>query len=174
MATSLEKFNSVKDKRTELNKALLKPNKENSNVTEEQRKKKGKEGETVYPVRRYSFTSELLTILDIIKCNNKPPSPAPQSRINPREGQKCSIFPSLILGGGGGSCFEFSIYFVQDCHLVHNKVEKLTPIPPISGMRPCEAQKRALFPSSILGAGGGGGSSFSIYFVQDCGILRVR
>ena len=77
IATSLEKFNSLKDKPTELNKALLKPNMENSNVTEEQRKKKGKEGETIYPVRRYSFTSELLTILDRTKCNNKPPSPAP-------------------------------------------------------------------------------------------------
>ena len=41
IATTLEKFNSVKDKRTELNKALLKPNKENSNVTEEQKKEKG-------------------------------------------------------------------------------------------------------------------------------------
>ena len=40
-ATSLEKFNSLKDKPTELNEALLKPNKENSNVTEEQKKEKG-------------------------------------------------------------------------------------------------------------------------------------
>ena len=41
IATSLEKFNSLKDKPTELNEALLKPNKENSNVTEEQKKEKG-------------------------------------------------------------------------------------------------------------------------------------
>ena len=39
-ATSLEKFNSLKDKPTELNEALLKPNNENSNVTEEQKKEK--------------------------------------------------------------------------------------------------------------------------------------
>ena len=41
IATSLEKFNSLKDKPTELNEALLKPNNENSNVTGEQKKEKG-------------------------------------------------------------------------------------------------------------------------------------
>ena len=41
IATSLEKFNFLENKPTELNKALLKPNKENSNVTEEQKKEKG-------------------------------------------------------------------------------------------------------------------------------------
>ena len=39
------------------------------------------------------------------------------------------------------------------------------PSPPKSRMKPREGQKRAIFPSLIWG---GGGSRFSIYFVQDC------
>ena len=38
---------------------------------------------------------------------------SPKSRMKLREGQKRSIFPSLIWAGEGGS--RFSIYFVQDC-----------------------------------------------------------
>lgn len=49
IATSLEKFNSLKDKPTELNEALLKPNKENSNVTEEQKKEKGQRRRNCLP-----------------------------------------------------------------------------------------------------------------------------
>ena len=50
-------------------------------------------------------------------------------------------------------------------NLGQNKMEQQTPIPPKSRMKPREGQKRAIFPSLIWG---GGGSRFSIYFVQDC------
>ena len=41
-------------------------------------------------------------ILDKIKWNSKPhPPPAPKARMKAREGQKRTIFPSLIWGGGG-------------------------------------------------------------------------
>ena len=52
-------------------------------------------------------------------------------------------------------------------NLGQNKMERQTPIPPPpakSRMKPREGQKRAIFPSLILGRGGG--SRFSIYFVQ--------
>ena len=49
-------------------------------------------------------------------------------------------------------------------------MEQQTPIPPKSRMKAREGQKRAIFPSLIWG-GGGGGSRFSIYFVQDCSNL---
>ena len=50
-------------------------------------------------------------------------------------------------------------------------MEQQTPIPTKSRMRPREGQKSAIFPSLIWGGGrqeGGGGSRFSVYFVQDC------
>ena len=49
-------------------------------------------------------------------------------------------------------------------------MEQQTPIPPKSRMKLREGQKRAIFPFLIWGAGWGGGegSRFSIYFVQDC------
>ena len=54
--------------------------------------------------------------------------------------------------------------------LGQNKMERQTPITtPKSRMKPREGQKRAIFPSLIWG-GGGGGSRFSIYFVQDCSL----
>ena len=49
----------------------------------------------------------VVTILDRIKWNRKPPSP-PKSRMKPKR----AIFLSLICGGGG---VQFPIYFVQDC-----------------------------------------------------------
>ena len=50
-------------------------------------------------------------------------------------------------------------------NLGQNKMEQQTPIPSKSRMKPREGQKRAIFPSLIWE---GGGSWFSIYFVQDC------
>ena len=53
----------------------------------------------------------VVTILDRIKWNSKPPSPPPpppKSRMKPKR----AIFLSLICGGGG---VQFPIYFVQDC-----------------------------------------------------------
>ena len=48
-------------------------------------------------------------------------------------------------------------------------MELQTPIPFKSRMKPRERQKCAIFPSLIWsGEGGGGGSRFSIYFVQAC------
>ena len=52
-------------------------------------------------------------------------------------------------------------------NLGQHKMEQQTPIPPKSRMKPCERQKRAIFPSLIWGEGG---SRFSIYFVQDCNL----
>ena len=54
-------------------------------------------------------------------------------------------------------------------------MEQQTPIPPPlkSRMKPREGQKSAIFPSLIWGEGGGG-SRFSIYFVQDCSSMQVR
>ena len=48
-------------------------------------------------------------------------------------------------------------------------MEQQTPIPPPpkSRMKAREEQKRAIFPSLIWG---GGGSRFSIYFVQECNL----
>ena len=53
-------------------------------------------------------------------------------------------------------------------NLGQNKMEQQTPIPLKSRMKPRAGwgQKRAIFPSLIWG--GGGGSRFSIYLVQDC------
>ena len=42
------------------------------------------------------------------------PSPPAKARMKAREGQKRTIFPSLIWGGGEGGS-RFSIDFVQDC-----------------------------------------------------------
>ena len=109
------------------------------------------------------------------KMEQQTPIPPP-AQIKDKASRRAKMrhFPIFDFGGrGGGVYFEFSIFFVQDCNLGQNKIEQLTPIPPISRMKPCEAQKRAFFPSLILG-GGGRGSSFSIYFVRDCGILHVR
>ena len=67
---------------------------------------------------------------------------------------------------------------VSDYNLGQNKVEQQTLIPPPplkSRMKPREGQKSAIFPSLIWGEGeGGGGSRFSIYFVQDCSSMQVR
>ena len=54
-------------------------------------------------------------------------------------------------------------------------MEQQTPIPsPLkSRMKPREGQKSAILPSLIWG-GEGGGSRFSIYFVQDCSSMQVR
>ena len=46
------------------------------------------------------------------KMEQQTPTPTPKSRMKAREGQKRTIFPSLIWGGGGS---RFFIYFVQDC-----------------------------------------------------------
>ena len=54
-------------------------------------------------------------------------------------------------------------------NLGQNKMEQKTPIPTKSRMKPREGQKRAIFPSLIWG--GGEGSRFSIYFVQDCSYI---
>ena len=56
----------------------------------------------------------------------------------------------------------------QSYNLGQNKMEQQTliPPPPKSRMKPREGQKRAIFPSLIWG--GGVGSRFSMYFVQDC------
>ena len=51
-----------------------------------------------------------------------------------------------------------------------NKMEQQTPIPPKSRMKPREGQKRAIFLSLIWE---GGGSWFSIYFVQDCSLKNI-
>ena len=55
-------------------------------------------------------------------------------------------------------------------NLGQNKMEQQTPIPPKSRMKPREGQKRAIFPSLIWE---GGGSWFSIYFVQDCSLKNI-
>ena len=54
-------------------------------------------------------------------------------------------------------------------------MEKQTPIPSPHPLNQGRSKTR-LFPIFDLGGGGswGGGSSLSIYFVQDCGILRLR
>ena len=105
----------------------------------------------------------LTTILDKIKWNSKPPSPLNQGWR--RAKGKNAPFSHPWFGGEGGS--RFSIYFVQDCNLGQNKMEQQTPIPPKSRMKPREGQKRAIFPS-LIWRGRGGGSRFSVYFVQDC------
>ena len=102
-----------------------------------------------------------------------PISPPPTIKDKASRRAKTRHFPIFDFGGWGGVYFEFSIYFVQDCNLGQNKMEQITPIPPISRMKPCESQKGAFFQSLILG-GGGGGSGYSTDFVHDCGILRVR
>ena len=56
----------------------------------------------------------------------------------------------------------------MDYNLGQNKMEQQTPIPPKSRMKLHEGQKRGILPSLIWGRGGG--SRFSIYFVQDCSI----
>ena len=55
-------------------------------------------------------------------------------------------------------------------NLGQNKMEQQTPVPPKSRVKPREGQKRAVFPS-LIWEGGGGGSRFSIYVVQDCSFL---
>ena len=57
-----------------------------------------------------SMTSRLICNIGHNKMEQQTPIP-PKSRMKPREGQKCAIFPSLILGGGS----MVSIYFVQEC-----------------------------------------------------------
>ena len=61
--------------------------------------------------------------------------------------------------------------FPEAYNLGQNKMEQQTPMPPKSRMKPREGQKRAIFPSLIWGGMGGGGSRFSIYFVQDCRLI---
>ena len=63
---------------------------------------------------------------------------------------------------------------IRDYNLGENKLEQQTPIPPPPPpQNKDEAQKpkRAIFPS---GGAEGGGSKFSIYFVQDCSLLGRR
>ena len=55
-------------------------------------------------------------------------------------------------------------FFCLSYTLGQNKMEQQTPIPTKTRMKPREGQKRAIF-------WGGGGSRFSIYFVQDCRCL---
>ena len=98
----------------------------------------------------------------------------PKSRMKPREGQICAIFPSLIWRGRGGGT-RFSIYFVQDCNLGQNKMEQQTPIPPKSRMKPHEGQKRSIFPSLIWRGRGGGGLGFPFILSKSVGDWwRVR
>ena len=52
-------------------------------------------------------------------------------------------------------------------------MEKQTPIPSPHPLNQGRSKTR-LFPIFDLGGELGGGSSLSIYFVQDCGILRLR
>ena len=84
------------------------------------------------------------------------PIPPPPTPIKDKASRRAKTrhFPifDFFFGGGGwrGGYFEFSIYFVQD----RTEMEQLT-IPPISKMKPCEAQKRSSFPSLILGGGRG-------------------
>ena len=52
-------------------------------------------------------------------------------------------------------------------------MEKQTPIPSPHPLNQGRSKTR-LFPIFDLGGGVGGGSSLSIYFFQDCGILRLR
>ena len=52
-------------------------------------------------------------------------------------------------------------------------MEKQTPIPSPHPLNQGRSKTR-LFPIFDLGGGSWGGSSLSIYFVQDCGILRLR
>ena len=64
----------------------------------------------------FPFILSNFAILDRIKWNRKthplyPPPPTPKARMKRGEGQKRTIFPSLILGGGS----RVSIYFVQEC-----------------------------------------------------------
>ena len=85
------------------------------------------------------------------------PIPLPPIKDKASRRAKTRHFPIFDFGGwGGGVYFEFSIYFVQDCNLVQNKMEQLTLVPPISRMKPCEAQKHAFFLSLIFGGGGRG------------------
>ena len=101
----------------------------------------------------------------------------PKSRMKPREGQICAIFPSLIWRGrGGGGGTRFFIYFVQGCNLGQNKMEQQTPIPSKSRMKPREGQKRAIFPSLIWrGRGGGLGFQFILSkIVGDWWRVRIR
>ena len=59
-------------------------------------------------------------------------------------------------------------------NLGQNKSEQQTPFPPKSRMKPREGQKRSIFPPLFWGEGGGGGSGFSIYFVQDCSSAKIK
>ena len=56
--------------------------------------------------------------------------------MEPREGQKRAIFPSLMLGEGEGGRSKFSIYFVQ------NKLDQQTPIPPNQGWSRAKGKTR--------------------------------
>ena len=48
---------------------------------------------------KVSMTSRLICNIGHNKIEQQTPIP-PKSRMKPREGQKCAIFPSLILGEG--------------------------------------------------------------------------
>ena len=79
------------------------------------------------------------------------------------------IFDFMGSGGGGGLGFRFifSNFAILDRIKWSRKTHPLSPRPPTPKARtkPREGQKRAIFPSLILG----GGSRVSIYFVQECG-----
>ena len=77
--------------------------------------------------------------------------------MEPREGQKRAIFPSLMLGerGGGGLSFPFTLSRI-------NWISK--PLFPQIKGEAARRAKRAIFPSLIWG--GGGGSTYSTYIVQ--------
>ena len=99
-------------------------------------------------------------------------SPGPMDRKGSwrlRHGQM-GVYSVAVLSFSQAVCRWFWSSFM--CGIIYNlgqnKMEQQTPIPK-SRMKPREGQKRAIFPILDLGGrGGGGGSRFSIYFVQDC------
>ena len=66
---------------------------------------------------------------------------------------------------------DYSVSLGRGYNLGQNKMEQQTPIPPKPRMKAREGQKRAIFQSLIWG---GGGSRFSIYFVQDSILDEVK
>ena len=88
-----------------------------------------------------------------------------------REEKKRAIFSTFLLGGGGGGGQGFSFILSKIAILDKIKWNRKPPFP--SPQIKDEAARRAKTRHFPTFDWGGGGSRFSIYFIQDCNLGQI-